>query len=271
MPVNLLLAASGALPALGAMAYVDRLDAQRPEPRRALRRVAIAGALSTIPCIVVQYFLLHVAPSGALASTLYMSFGVAALTEEAAKALCVRWFVWRRPEFDERFDGIVYATRAGLGFALVENVGYLLGAQSTGAFVGMYVARAVLSVPLHAIAAGVMGHFAARKRFDGTGPGLWGGLALAVLLHGTFDAGPFGAMAMSAAGADPASIAPLFLLPIGVMIAGVRAIRRMGRAALAADAAEEARKGVVAHEHPALFVGLPRKMTEPRATVPPRA
>ena len=51
--MNLWLAAAGALPAVVAMAYVDRVDAKRPEPRWALRKVAALGALSVVPCIFV--------------------------------------------------------------------------------------------------------------------------------------------------------------------------------------------------------------------------
>ena len=94
---------------------------------------------------------------------------------------------WNRPEFDERTDGIVYGTRAGLGFALVENVGYLLGAKSTPGFLLMFVVRAVLTVPMHAVTGGMMGHFAAWRRFEGRGPGLFGGVAFAIALHGSFD------------------------------------------------------------------------------------
>ncbi len=183
-------ALSGMLPALLAMYYVDRLDAVRPEPRWQLRKIAIFGGLSTIPCIFIEGWLQkgfaidESAPTGAL----FTAFITAATTEECAKAIVVWLFIWRHPAFDERMDGIVYATRAGLGFALVENVGYLMGAKSVGGFAGIYIARALLAVPGHAIWAGFMGYYAARKKFDGKGPGIWGGLAIASFCHGAYDA-----------------------------------------------------------------------------------
>ena len=175
------------------MYYVDRLDAARPEPRWSLRKVAIAGAIVTFPCIILEILLQRLAPLVGWDRVLYSSFIVAAAVEELAKLLCLRWFIWHAPEFDERMDGIVYATRAALGFALVENMLYLLQAQSTGGLVGMYVGRALFAVPGHAIWTGFMGYYAARRRFDGVGPGLLGGFIVAVLLHGSYDASIFGA------------------------------------------------------------------------------
>src|SRR5207244_8654117 len=140
---------------------------KRPEPRNVLRRVAVAGGLATIPCIVIQLVLSRVGPGqSTVGGALFTAYVEAGTVEESAKAACLLIAVWRHPAFNERMDGIVYATRAGLGFALVENVGYLLGAHDAGGFLGMYVMRAVLAVPGHAIFAGMMGYFAARKRFD---------------------------------------------------------------------------------------------------------
>src|SRR5579859_4106191 len=91
----------GALPALIAMAYVDRLDAKRPEPRSTLRRTALLGALSVIPAGIIEYVaekkfgVLFAGYSNAL----FRGFVVAAATEELCKLLCLRFFVWNRPEF----------------------------------------------------------------------------------------------------------------------------------------------------------------------------
>ena len=112
---------------------------------------------------------------------------IAAAIEEACKILVVYWVVWRRPEFDERMDGIVYASRAGLGFALVENVMYLLQQDTLGGQLQTWILRAVLAVPGHAMWTGMIGAMAARRRFDGRGLGLLGGYLLAVSFHGAYD------------------------------------------------------------------------------------
>ena len=251
--MQLQLALTGALPALAAMWYVDRLDAKRPEPRWTLRKVALAGAISIIPCIVAELVLSRVGPEvvgaileaidlpheGEYGLALYHGFVVAAFVEELAKLLCVHWFVWHKPEFDERMDGIVYATRAGLGFAMVENVLYLLGTEGHGEFLVVYAGRALLAVPGHAIWAGFMGYFAARRRFDGTGPGALGGLLIAVFLHGAYDASVFLRAPLFRDGYS--GVANLLLLvPVLIIVGGAIVLRRLARRALRADDASEA-------------------------------
>jgi len=237
----------GAIPALVAMAIVDRLDAKRPEPRSTLRRVALAGAFSALPVILVGELLKLAGPSGGFGGVLYLSFVIAALPEEAAKVGSMFLMAWRRPEFDERMDGIVYGSRAGLGFALVENVAYLaLLPHGLKEYLTIFIGRAVLAVPGHAIWGGVAGYFAARRRFDGDGPGWWGGLALAILLHGLYDTWVFGIpLAIRSGHLWLAwSIGGLPLVPYlgcGVMIgAGGLWLRSLARKAVAADDADEA-------------------------------
>ena len=232
------IAALGALPALGAMLYFDRLDARRPEPRWSLRRVAIAGALSVIPVAIVEMVLIALAPPlDGYAAAAYFGFVVAGLTEETAKALCVLLFVYKRPEFDERFDGITYATRAGLGFALVENVFYLVQQDTAQGFLATFGLRAILAIPLHASCAAMMGHCLAMRRFDRTGPGLAGGLLWAVLLHGAYDAAIFSVGPAHAEGNDVLALS-LLAVPLVTVVAGVVTVRRMARVAHARDDAD---------------------------------
>lgn len=233
--VALLLAMSGALPAVFLMWFVGRFDAKRPEPKSQLRKAALFGGLSTLPVIAVQVALEQFNPGG-VAGALYTSYVVAGFTEEVAKALALYFAVWRHPAFDERLDGIVYGTRAGLGFALVENIGYLAGAESMSGFVGIFVLRAVLAVPGHAIYAGFMGYWAARKRFDDRGPGLLGGLVIAILLHGSYDAALFlGGVFAERGGIEVLLILPLLVVPFLVVGFGYRRLKQHAVEALYLD------------------------------------
>ncbi len=216
----------------------DRMDAARPEPRWTLRKVALAGALSTLPVAILQLTIGY-EQTGTYASAAWDGFVVAGLTEEVAKFLCVYLFVWRRPEFDERMDGITYATRAGLGFAMIENVLYLHGAAGTGEFAIMWIGRALLAVPGHAIWAGFVGYFAARRRFDNRGPGLLGGLIIAIALHGIYDFALFAGPALQADLGDGAVVIVLGI-PIAVIALGAITLRKLARRALAADQLEAA-------------------------------
>ncbi|MBX7117352.1 MAG: PrsW family intramembrane metalloprotease [Myxococcaceae bacterium] len=231
--MNWLAAVAGALPALVLMGCVDRLDAQRPEPRRQLRRVAVAGALATPLVFFAERLVTPLFSEATVAGALGLAFIATALLEESAKALALYWAVWRHPAFDERLDGIVYATRAGLGFALVENVGYLLGTREAVSFWLVFWLRALLSVPSHAIDAGFMGYFAARRRFDGHGPGLGGGLVLAILWHGLYNASLFVGSALAHQDND----AFMFFLPVPVLTVagGYLVLRSMAQRALALD------------------------------------
>ena len=228
------LAATGAFPSIVAMLYVDRLDAKRPEPARTLRLVALAGGLSVIACAGLQWGVSWALPTGGYLGAVSQAFVAAAAVEELAKALCLRAVVWNRPELDERIDCVVYATRAGLGFALVENVLYLLRAPSLTAFAATYTARAVLTVPMHAVSAALMGYFAARRRFDHVGPGPIGGYFVAVGLHGAFDAGLFSSVV--AATQDQVALSlSLILVSTTVVIVGVLIARRLAKTLLALD------------------------------------
>ena len=119
------------------------------------------------------------------------------------KYLLLKRCTWRDPNFNYRFDGIVYAVFVSLGFAAYENILYVL-------HYGLSVAlpRALLAVPGHMGFAVFMGVFygRAKLRFDlGDKPGckaklcedcgqpvrkrlnLWRGYLTAVILHGFYD------------------------------------------------------------------------------------
>jgi RsiW-degrading membrane proteinase PrsW (M82 family) len=245
------IAASGAVPALVAMWLVDRLDAKRPEPPRLRRLVAFVGMLSVIPALVIEVALSttiggEVGPAPlTYQGASFHGFVVAAAVEEACKIMVVYWVVWRRPEFDERMDGIVYASRAGLGFALVENVMYLLNQASLGGQVELWIMRAVLAVPGHAMWTGMIGAMAARRRFDGRGLGLIGGYLLAVAFHGGYDMCVYLQTPLHFEGYDSLTRLVMPTL-IGLTLLAFFILRSMARTALRLDDADAARHAVAA-------------------------
>jgi RsiW-degrading membrane proteinase PrsW (M82 family) len=242
MNTHLEVALSGAIPALIAMWLVDRLDAKRPEPRSTRRLVVFVGMLSVIPALILELVLSSVAagriePQITYQGSSFQAFVVAAGVEEACKILMVYWVVWRRPEFDERMDGIVYACRGGLGFALIENVLYLLGQHSLQGQIVVWVERALLAVPGHAMWTGMIGAMAARRRFDGTGLGLFGGYLLAVAFHGAYDVSVFLQQPLHLEGRDAAAHA-LLVAPVALTVLAFFVLRSMARTALRLDDAE---------------------------------
>jgi len=238
------IALSGAIPALVAMWLVDRLDRKRPEPARTRRLVAFVGMLSVIPALILEIAIgstlgEQIAPRMTYQGASFHAFVIAAAIEEACKIAVVYWVVWRRPEFDERMDGIVYASRAGLGFALVENVFYLLQQDTLGGQLTTWILRAVLAVPGHAMWTGMIGAMAARRRFDGKGLGLLGGYLLAVAFHGAYDLCAFLQQPMHLEGYD--QYTPLMMpAMIALTVVAFFVLRSQARIALRLDDADAA-------------------------------
>jgi RsiW-degrading membrane proteinase PrsW (M82 family) len=226
------------------MWLVDRLDRKRPEPARTRRLVAFVGMLSVIPALILEVVAGNtlgeqVAPAMTYQGATFKAFIIAAAIEEACKIAVVYWVVWRRPEFDERMDGIVYASRAGLGFALVENVFYLLQQETLGGQLTTWILRAVLAVPGHAMWTGMIGAMAARRRFDGKGLGLLGGYLLAVAFHGAYDLCAFLQAPLHLEGHD-AYTAALMPALIGLTLLAFFVLRSQARMALKLDDADAA-------------------------------
>ncbi|HEY5950598.1 MAG TPA: PrsW family intramembrane metalloprotease [Kofleriaceae bacterium] len=241
---NWQIAVSGAIPALVAMWLVDRMDRKRPEPVRTRRLVAFAGMLSVIPALILEVVVGNtlgeqVPPGFTYQGATFKAFIVAAAIEEACKIGVVYWVVWRRPEFDERMDGIVYASRAGLGFALIENIVYLLQQDTLGGQLQTWILRAVLAVPGHAMWTGMIGAMAARRRFDGRGLGLLGGYLLAVSFHGAYDLLAFLQQPLHYEGYD-AYLPGLMPALIGITLLAFFVLRSQARMALRLDDADAA-------------------------------
>jgi protease PrsW len=171
---NVLLAG---IPAIVLVAYFYRRDSLRREPVPLIWKTFLWGFFSVIPAALAELFATRlIAPT----SILFDSFVVAGLVEEMSKFLVVRIFIYRRPEFDEVSDGMVYTITAGLGFAFFENILY------SGTSVGVLVLRGLTAVPLHAVSAGIMGYYIGRSKFGGK-PVFTRGIAYAVLVHGAYD------------------------------------------------------------------------------------
>lgn len=237
-------ALAGALPALFAMWWLGRLDHLRPEPPRLLRKATFYGILSAVAAIIAGLSLdaamknVAIAPHSFQAAA-FKSFVLAATIEEICKFGAMRLAVWHKAEFNERLDGIVYASRAALGFALIENMLYMFSQRDLTSAIVVFVMRACLSVPGHMMWTGMIGAYAARRRFDKRGPGVLGGLALAILFHGLFDFCIFAMVPLRDAGAGDAALL-LILGPIILTYLAYRVFRGLQRTALADDNADPA-------------------------------
>ncbi len=91
-----------------------------PEPRKLIAYVFCAGALISVPVLVLQLaFREFIAEP--LNGFLIMILGFA-IIEEIFKFFSAYWSVRKEPAFDEPVDAMIYAIVAALGFATIENL-----------------------------------------------------------------------------------------------------------------------------------------------------
>ena len=185
----LILLAAALLPAILLWIYIWKQDAQ-PEPTNRLVKAVLYGVGIGIPVALLEMVIENVLFDGeptTLFGTTVQAFFVAALPEESFKLLAL-WLVLRKnPYFDEHFDGIVYAVCVGLGFAALENVLYVVGAEEN--WFSVAVSRALLAVPGHYAFAVLMGYYYSVYHFvDHSSRTAACILLVPVVAHGVYDA-----------------------------------------------------------------------------------
>ncbi len=179
------------LPPLLYAIYMYRRDRWDKEPFSMILKSFFIGWLIVIPILVVDIALEKWIGFGAssvhknsLMGSIVMAFGFAAFVEEGFKYLAFKRLIWNSKYFDEHYDGILYATLIALGFACLENIGYVLNGGVAAGW-----ARAFTAVPGHGFDGIAMGYFFSIARFKTRFPTRYLLLAFLVpfLLHGVYD------------------------------------------------------------------------------------
>lgn len=171
--------------------YIYRRDKYKKEPVRELLKAFGYGILSVPIALCMSVPLSSVGLVPAEPSTLWGAVGVsflgAAIPEEIAKCLMMLLFLRKSRFFDERMDGIVYASVVSMGFAAVENVLYLV--SNYDAWVSVGITRALFSVPAHFFFGVLMGYYYSLYRFCpfGNQSYKWLILVAPILAHGLYD------------------------------------------------------------------------------------
>ena len=177
---------SSIAPALIIMFIIYKQDTIK-EPISMLLKAFFGGVLSIIITLAIALPLVELTgfiPSGFLHS-FYDAFFCAAIPEEFAKWIIFYWLIKKAKDFDQYYDGILYAIFISMGFALVENVLYVMNSGMSVA-----IARAILAVPGHMLFAVPMGYYLSLAKFkEGKDAAKYVKLSLAVpiLLHGIYD------------------------------------------------------------------------------------
>lgn len=128
---------------------------KRPEPLGWLFTAVVLGVFVAAGVLVLGNLILPDIPADTFMGAFMTSFIDAAIPEEVLKFVALYVLAKRCAHFDEMFDGIVYAVCIGMGFAGIENVLYLFGAEDE--WVSVSITRALMSVPMHYFFAIIMG------------------------------------------------------------------------------------------------------------------
>lgn len=208
------------VPALLWLIFFYLQDVLEPEPKGFVLGVFVLGALLAsavgIP-VIKSVFRVQEWLEVSLAANLLGSILVIGVVQEFLKYSAVRYSVYLLPEFDERMDGILYGTAAGLGYATMLNIHYVL--DSGGVNLEMGIIRIVVTALAQASFSGITGYFLARAKFDDE-PVWWLplGLAIAAVLNGLFTVVRGGLMRMGSV-LDERTATPWLGLALATVIA----------------------------------------------------
>lgn len=185
MVVILIAIALAIAPGVGLCFFIYFRDKFEKEPFRLLRNCFLFGVLSIIPAAIIEllFSAAGINENQSFLTTLIYAFLIVAVTEELCKFFILKRYAYRKADFNEPFDGIVYAMMISMGFATLENILYV---ASSG--IGTAVLRMFSAVPLHAVCAVFMGYYVGKAKFSRNKTGnLLTGIFFAVLIHGLYD------------------------------------------------------------------------------------
>lgn len=165
--------------------YIYLKDKHEREPIGLLVKSFFYGVLSTIVTLIISWPINMLVPidSSSLSQQAVHAFLLVALIEEFSKFIFVRWVLYPNKNFNEPFDGIVYAVVVSLGFAGLENILYIKDGGVETAILRMFTA-----VPAHATFGVLMGYFLGKAKFEHKKShyAIYA-LGVAALFHGAYD------------------------------------------------------------------------------------
>ena len=152
-------------------------DKYEKEPIKLALTGTLYGMLSSIPIVFTERYVMSFAPaSSSIYYPFFVSFMVAAFVEEAYKYIILIFLIYKNNNYNEPFDGILYAVYISLGFATIENILYVFNPILGGIYTG--IARAIFSIPAHAMFGIYMGYYLSREIFS---------LIVPIFIHGIYD------------------------------------------------------------------------------------
>ena len=191
--LNPILIAAAVIPAVVLLLKVYKVDHLDKESPRLLWNLVVRGVIATVFAMLTEWIGEFVLSSFVQEQTVLYNFLlyfiVVAVSEEGFKYLLMKQRTWKDPEFNFQFDGVVYAVFVSLGFALWENISYVLMYGF-----GTALIRAVTAVPGHACFGVFMGAwYGLAKKYESYGMHSQSktcrvvALLSSIVLHGCYD------------------------------------------------------------------------------------
>ena len=191
--LNPILIAAAVIPAVVLLVKVYKVDHLDKESPRLLWNLVVRGVIATVFAMLTEWIGEFVLSSFVQEQTVLYNFLlyfiVVAVSEEGFKYLLMKQRTWKDPEFNFQFDGVVYAVFVSLGFALWENISYVLMYGF-----GTALIRAITAVPGHACFGVFMGAwYGLAKKYESYGMHSQSktcrvvALLSSIVLHGCYD------------------------------------------------------------------------------------
>ncbi len=191
--LNPILIAAAVIPAVVLLVKVYKVDHLDKESPRLLWNLVVRGVIATVFAMLIEWIgefvLSSFVQEGTVLYNFLLYFIVVAVSEEGFKYLLMKQRTWKDPEFNFQFDGVVYAVFVSLGFALWENISYVLMYGF-----GTALVRAVTAVPGHACFGVFMGAwYGLAKKYESYGMHSQSktcrvvALLSSIVLHGCYD------------------------------------------------------------------------------------
>ena len=174
------------VPGLALALIIYLRDRHAPEPYSLLLLSCIYGVLSyfiTMGLGFLFHNFIYINDEDVL-SQLVRAFVFVGLLGEGIKFLFLRGIIYYYKDFNQPFDGIVYAVMVGIGFATTENILYVINGDGDTALV-----RIITAVPAHAVFAVIMGFFLGEAKLFKNRAFVYSAAALlfAAFAHGYYD------------------------------------------------------------------------------------
>ena len=159
----MLLLAVALAPGSAIALFIYLKDKHEREPLGLLMISFLYGVVSIAVTLVITYPVnaYFITQENDVLEQFANAFFKVALVEEFSKFIFIRFILFNNKNFNEPFDGIVYAVMVSMGFATLENIIYVFEYGYGTGFLRMFTA-----VPAHATFAVLMGFFLGKAKFS---------------------------------------------------------------------------------------------------------